>query len=191
LQKNYITIEIKKFLVIVLIINLVTVTVGQEINLQDTDAGSEVNSSEELSQEDTSQSGNFLVDPDSEMGSLIDKESRTDDNRKYEQNYRQPSIGDRGVSAISGANSQLIDTIAKRKLLPPPVVLPDTTDNSQIDSSVVQPYKMGKVEKRILLITGAILATGGLVLLLVKSLDKGEKATEDVGFPDPPPPPEY
>jgi len=50
---------------------------------------------------------------------------------------------------------------------------------------------MGKVEKRILLITGAILATGGLVLLLVKSLDKGEKATEDVGFPDPPPPPEY
>ncbi|NLL14583.1 MAG: hypothetical protein GX267_14355 [Fibrobacter sp.] len=191
MQKNYITIEIKKFLVIVLIINLVTVTVGQEINLQDTDAGSEVNSSEELSQEDTSQSGNFLVDPDSEMGSLIDKESRTDDNRKYEQNYRQPSIGDRGVSAISGANSQLIDTIAKRKLLPPPVVLPDTTDNSQIDSSVVQPYKMGKVEKRILLITGAILATGGLVLLLVKSLDKGEKATEDVGFPDPPPPPEY
>ena len=113
MQKNYITIEIKKFLVIVLIINLVTVTVGQEINLQDTDAGSEVNSSEELSQEDTSQSGNFLVDPDSEMGSLIDKESRTDDNRKYEQNYRQPSIGDRGVSAISGANSQLIDTIAK------------------------------------------------------------------------------
>lgn len=191
MQKNYITIEIKKFLVIVLIINLVTVTVGQEINLQDTDAGSEVNSSEELSQEDISQSGNFLVDPDSEMGSLIDKESRTDDNRKYEQNYRQPSIGDRGVSAISGANSQLIDTIAKRKLLPPPVVLPDTTDNSQIDSSVVQPYKMGKVEKRILLITGAILATGGLVLLLVKSLDKGEKATEDVGFPDPPPPPEY
>ena len=191
MQKNYITIEIKKILVIVLIINLVTVTVGQEINLQDTDAGSEVNSSEELSQEDTSQSGNFLVDPDSEMGSLIDKESRTDDNRKYEQNYRQPSIGDRGVSAISGANSQLIDTIAKRKLLPPPVVLPDTTDNSQIDSSVVQPYKMGKVEKRILLITGAILATGGLVLLLVKSLDKGEKATEDVGFPDPPPPPEY
>lgn len=191
MQKNYITIEIKKFLVIVLIINLVTVTVGQEINLQDTDAGSEVNSSEELSQEDNSQSGNFLVDPDSEMGSLIDKESRTDDNRKYEQNYRQPSIGDRGVSAISGANSQLIDTIAKRKLLPPPVVLPDTTDNSQIDSSVVQPYKMGKVEKRILLITGAILATGGLVLLLVKSLDKGEKATEDVGFPDPPPPPEY
>ncbi len=191
MQKNYITIEIKKFLVIVLIINLVTVTVGQEINLQDTDAGSEVNSSEELSQEDTSQSGNFLVDPDSEMGSLIDKESRTDDNRKYEQNYRQPSIGDRGVSAISGANSQLIDTIAKRKLLPPPLVLPDTTDNSQIDSSVVQPYKMGKVEKRILLITGAILATGGLVLLLVKSLDKGEKATEDVGFPDPPPPPEY
>ncbi len=189
--KNCLIIEIRKFIAILLIINLITVAAGQDIDLQAVDTVSETSSSEELFPLDTSQSGNSSVIPDSGIGLSEDTESETTDNLKNEQNYRQPSIGDSRVPAISNTLSQPFDTIVKRRLLPPPVVPPDTADNSQIDSSAAQAYKMGKTEKKILLITGAILVTGGIVLWLVKSIGKGEETTVDAGFPDPPRPPEY
>ena len=189
--KNCLMMEIRKLIAFVLILNLVTAAFGQEINSQNMDTVSEASFSEELSPVDTSHIGNSSVDPDSGMGLSKDTELGTDDNRKNEQNYRQPSIEGRGVPVASDAHSRASGTIVERKLLPPPLILPDTSDNSQADSSVTEPYKMGKTEKRILLITGAILVTGGLVYLLAKLSGKEESAEVDVGFPDPPPLPAY
>lgn len=188
MYKNCLIMEIRKLIAIVLIINLVTIAAGQEINLQAVDTVSDTSSSTELSPLDTS-SGDNSIDPDSEMGLSNGIDSGVDDTLRKELYYRHSSMGDRGVSAVS--NMHASDTTVKRKLLPPPVILPDTEDDSQTDSSVVQSYRVGKTEKRILLITGAILVTGGLVLLLAKSIGNKEKTTEDTGFPEPPRPPQY
>lgn len=107
-----------------------------------------------------------------------------------DREYKQPSIQNRGVATspnYSGMNAQ-------RKFLPSPVdtssvAVPlgpvfDTTQNKQ--------YRMGRTEKRILLVTGAVLVTGGLALILAKSFGKDDKKSEDgAGFPEPPRPPEY
>jgi hypothetical protein len=186
--------EIRKFIAIFLIINLITIAAGQEINLQTVDAldtldiASEASSKEELSPIDTLHNIDSSVVPDSGKNLPKDIKSETDDRLGGEQFFLQASMGDRGVSVTSNTYIQSSDT---RKLLPSPEFQPDTADNSQTDSSLAPTYKMGKTEKRILLITGAVLVAGGLVFLLVKSIGKGEKATENAGFPEPPRPPEY
>ncbi len=181
MSKNGFILGSRKLIAIVLIINLVTIAAGQEIQSQAEDSVSEDSSSTVLSP----------VETDRGVGLPKNIESGAGDNPKNEPIYRQPSIGNRGVSAVSKTYSQPIDTIAKRKLLPPPIIPPDTADNSQTDSLVAKPYRVGKTEKRILLITGAILVTGGLVLLLAKSIGKEDKTTEDTGIPEPPRPPMY
>lgn len=187
--KNCLIMEIRKLIAIVLIINLVTIAAGQEINLQAVDTVSDTSSSTELSPFGTSLSDDSSIDPDSGTGLSNGIESAVDDTLRKELYYRHSSMGGRGVPAVSNMHSS--DTTVKRKLLPPPVILPETADDSQTDSSVVQSYRMGKTEKRILLITGAILVTGGLVLLLAKTIGNKEKTTEDTGFPEPPRPPQY
>lgn len=187
--KNSLIMGLRKLIAIVLIINLITVAVGQEINMQPVETVSETGPSMELSPVD--KISDASVDPDSGMGLSKNIESVTGDNQRNGQLYRLPAIGDRGAPATSISHTQSSESVVKRKLLPPPEILPDTADNLQKELSVEEPYRIGKIEKRILLITGAILVTGGLVFLLVKLKGKGENTTEDAGFPEPPRPPEY
>lgn len=98
------------------------------------------------------------------------------------------SAQNRGVSSSEmGASSG-----NQRKLLPPPMMPAIPVDSLAVSDTVQgEKYKLGKTEKRILLITCASLVAGTLAIVLAKMITKSENQQEKESIPEPPPVPEF
>lgn len=114
--------------------------------------------------------------------------------------YNQTQMRGRGVSVPTSSGTDRPEnqnSSNQRKLLPAPVII-DTTgneDNAKIVSVDAENkvYKFSDKQKRILLLSGAVLLTGGLVAVVIKLAGKGgdDSAGKVEVIPGPPPLPQF
>ncbi len=178
----------RKIIAIVLIISLITVAASQTATeFQTVDSVQNTSFPEEFAAEENVSSDTVHTDN-------LDASSVRGNSNEFIENryYRQPAIQNRGIPVTQSNPAQSEDKAVQRKLLPAPVITSDTSATPETDSSWEQTsYKMGKTEKKILLVTGAVLLTGALAIILTKALAKKENPIEKVEFPEPPRTPEY